>query len=169
MTCITYTKKAAVFHTAYIAFLSVAGLAAVYSAVYGFLNISCTEDIIALCFTVFFALLILSVDFFECRAMGARLYMTDDGIGVKRFGKTKVFIKWNAVKEIGIGSIPTPFGSKERAYFSDKRLSEAEKTDLIVLKYHTVHFLYIPERWYRKMSERLPVVITGEVKERYVR
>ena len=53
---------------------------------------------IALCFTIFFALLILAVDFFECRAMGAQLYMNEEGIGVRRFGKTKVFIKWNEIK-----------------------------------------------------------------------
>ena len=169
MTRRTYTKRETVFHAAYIALLSVCGFLAAYSAVFGISHIGCTEDKIAAGFTLFFALLILTVDFFECRAMGARLYMNDDGIGIKRFGKTKVFMRWDSVKEIGTGNIPTPFGSKERVYFCDRCLSEAEKSDLIILKYHTVHFSYIPKEWYEKMCERLPVLPTDEVKEKYVR
>ena len=124
---------------------------------------------IALCFTIFFALLILAVDFFECRAMGAQLYMNEEGIGVRRFGKTKVFIKWNEIKEVGTGNIPTPFGSKERVYFCDRELDEKGKSDLIILKYHTVHFSYIPKEWCEKISERLPVPLAKEIKEKYVR
>ena len=169
MTCRTYTKKETVFHAAYIVFLSVSGVMASYSAVFALFNISCLEDKISVGFTIFFSLLILSVDFFECRAMGARLYMNEDGIGVRRFGKMKVFITWNEIREIGTGRIPTPFGSKERVYFCDRKLDEKEKTDLIILKYHTVHFSYIPESWYQKMSERLPIPITRKVKEKYVR
>lgn len=169
MTCRTYTKRETVFHTLYIVFLSLCGAFAAYSSVFGFLHICCNDDKIALIFTVFFTLLILCVDFFECRAMGARLYMNEDGIGVKRFGKTKVFIKWSEIKEIGEGSIPTPFGKKERAYFCDRYLSEDEKSDLITLKFHTVHFSHIPEEWYKFMCERLPVTPSDEVKEKYVR
>ena len=99
MTFRTYTKKGVFFHAVYIAILTVSGILAVYSAVFGALHISCKEDKIALGFTVFFALLIISVDFFECRAMGARIYTNAEGIGVRRFGKTKVFIKWSEIKE----------------------------------------------------------------------
>ena len=169
MTCRTYTKKETVFHMFYIAFLSICGVLSAYSAVFGVLHICCTEDKIALCFTIFFALLILAVDFFECRAMGAQLYMNEEGIGVRRFGKTKVFIKWNEIKEVGTGNIPTPFGSKERVYFCDRELDENEKSDLIMLKYHTVHFSYIPKEWCEKISERLPVPLAKEIKEKYVR
>lgn len=169
MTCRTYTKKETVFHVIYIIFLSVAGLMAAFSAVFGLCNISSTDDKIAVGFTIFFALLILSVDFFECRAMGARRYMNDEGIGVSRFGRTKVFIKWDDIKEIGTGSIPTPFGSKPRVYFCDRKLGEAERADLVTLKYHTVHFSYIPKEWYEIMSERLPVKMAEDIKEKYVR
>lgn len=168
MTCLTYTKKEAVFHTAYIAVLSVAGILAAYSTVFSFVNASCSEDFIAAGFTAFFSLLLLSVDFFECRAMGARLYMNGDGIGVSRFGKTKVFIKWNDIREVGTGSIPTPFGSKERIYFCDRHLSEEEKNDLIILKHHTVHFSHIPQEWYQKIAEYLPDSMTKEIKREYV-
>lgn len=169
MTCRTYTKREAIFHTIYIVFLSVCGVMAAYSAVFGAFNICCADDKIALGFTMFFAALILSVDFFECRAMGARLYMNDEGIGVMRFGKTKVFIKWEDIRDVGTGSIPTPFGSKERIYFCNRKLDEKEKSDLITLKYHTVHFSYLPKEWYGKISERLPVTMTEEMKEKYVR
>lgn len=168
MTCKTYTKRENIFHMAYIALLTICGLTAAYSSVFGLLHISCTEDQIAAGFTVFFALLVLSIDFFECRAMGARLYINEDGVGVRCFGRVKVFIKWNEIKEIGIGTIPTPFGSKERAYFCDRKLNEKEKSDLIVLKYHTVHFSHIPQEWYGEMCKKLSVSIPPEVKEKYV-
>ena len=90
MTFRTYTKKGVFFHAVYIAILTVSGILAVYSAVFGALHISCKEDKIALGFTVFFALLIISVDFFECRAMGARIYTNPEGIGVRRFGFYKM-------------------------------------------------------------------------------
>lgn len=169
MTCRTYTKRAMIFHAFYIAFLSVFGILVAFSAVFALVNMRCLEDKISAGFTVFFALLIFSVDFFECRAMGARLYMNEEGIGVRRFGKTKVFIKWAEIKEIGTGKIPTPFGSKERVYLSDRELDEKEKSDLIILKYHTVHFSYIPKNWYQAMSEQLPIPIPVEIKERYVK
>ena len=169
MTCRTYTKKETVFHAAYIVFLSVSGVMASYSAVFALFNISCLEDKISVGFTIFFSLLILAVDFFECRAMGAQLYMNEEEIGVRRFGKTKVFIKWNEIKEVGTGNIPTPFGSKERVYFCGRELDENEKSDLIILKYHTVHFSYIPKEWCEKISERLPVPLAKEIKEKYVR
>ena len=169
MTFRTYTKKGVFFHAVYIAILTVSGILAVYSAVFGALHISCKEDKIALGFTVFFALLIISVDVFECRAMGARIYTNAEGIGVRRFGKTKVFIKWSEIKEVGTGNIPTPFGSKQRIYFCDRVLDEKEKSDLIILKYHTVHFSYIPKEWCEKISERLPVPLAKEIKEKYVR
>lgn len=169
MTCRTYGKKETIFHTCYIILLTVFGVMATYSAVFALCHIHCAEDKIALCFTIFFALLILSVDFFECRAMGARLYMNDEGIGVRRFRKTKVFIKWSEIREIGTGSIPTPFGKKRRIYFCDRKLDQKEKSDLVTLKYHTVHFSHIPEEWYAKMSERLPTPIAEELKEEYVK
>lgn len=169
MTCRTYTKRETVFHTLYIALLTASGVVVAYSAVFGAFHICCTEDKIALGFTVFFALLIFCVDFYECRAMGARLYMNEEGIGVRRFGKTKVFLKWTDIREVGTGNIPTPFGSKERVYFCDRRLDEKEKSDLIILKYHTVHFSHIPKEWYGNMSEWLPVPLSEEIKEKYVR
>lgn len=169
MTCRTYTKEGTVFHGLYIALLTVCGLLAVYSAGFSIPRIRCSEDAIAAAFTVLIALLVLSVDFFECRAIGARLYMNEDGIGVCRFGKTKVFIRWSEIREIGTGNIPTPFGSKKRVYFCNRKLDEAEKSDLVVLKYHTVHFSYIPKEWYPIMCERLPIPLPQEVQASYVR
>ena len=165
----TYTKTQTLLHAAYIVFLSVSGLLASYSAAFALCHISCPEDKIAAGFTIFFAALILSVDFFECRAMGARLYMNDEGLGVRRFGKTKVFLRWNEIKEIGAGSIPTPFGSKKRVYFCCRKLREEERADLITLKYHTVHFSYIPKQWYSEMQKRLPLPVPEEIENAYVR
>lgn len=147
----------------YIVFLTACGMLATYSAVVAICHIGCTEDQIAAGFTTFFAVLVLSVDFFECRAMGARLYMNDDGVGVKRFGKTKVFLRWEEIREIGTGSIQTPFGSKRRIYFCNRELDEKEKSDLITLKFCTVYFSHIPKKWYREMSKRLPETVRSEI------
>lgn len=168
MTCRTYGKKETVFHMAYIAFLTVRGVTGAYSAVFGLSHITCREDAILAGFTVFFALLVLSVDFFECRAMGARLYMNEEGLGIRRFGRTKVFIPWENIRDIGTGSIPTPFGCKKRVYFCDRKLSEQEKNDLITMKYHTVHFAHIPGEWYPRMRQRLPIPIPAEIEADYV-
>lgn len=169
MTCRTYPKKEMILHIIYIIFLTIIGVLCVISAIFLLLNIVSLDDKISVCFTIFFALLILSVDFFECRAMGALLFMNDDGIGVKRFGKVKVFINWNDIKEIGLGKIPTPFGNKERVYFCDRKLDEKEKRDLIILKYHTVHFSYIPKDWYSKIINRINIPMHNEIKEKYVK
>lgn len=168
MTCSTYRKREAVLHMLYIAFLTALSITTAYSVVFGACHMDYAEDKIAFAFTVLFSMLIIAVDFFECRAMGARLCMNEEGIGISRFGRMKVFIKWNEIKEIGIGSIPTPFGKKERVYFCDRKLDEQEKNDLVTLKYHTVHFSYIPKGWYEKMNEFLPMPLTEEIKEKYV-
>lgn len=169
MTHRTYTKPALLLHGAYVVLLTAVGVLAAYSAVFALCHLSCPEDRIAAGFTAFFALLVLSVDFYECRALGARLYMDENGIGVRRFGKTKVFLRWADIREIGTGSIPTPFGSKRRVYFCGRRLSEAEQADLVTLKYHTVHFSFIPKDWYPELCARLPVPMPEEVLKRYVK
>lgn len=64
---------------------------------------------------------------------------------------------------------PTPFGSKERAYFCDRALDEKERKDLVMLKYHTVHFSHIPKEWYQEMCGRLPIPFPAEVEKKYVR
>lgn len=164
MICRTYTPRETVVHMAYIVFLTVCGALTAFSAGFAFTHIACSEDIIAACFTTSFSLLILSVDFFECRAMGARLYMDERGIAFQRFGKTKVFIPWEDVQDVGRGRMPTAFGSKELVYFCDHKLSEEEKHDLIILKHHTVNLYHIPKDWYAKLCEWLPSPLTGEIR-----
>lgn len=168
MTCRTYTKKETVMHAVYIAFLTLIGATAVYSSVFALSGIACREDAISAGITVFCALLVIGVDFFECRAMGARLYMNEEGIGVRRFGKTKVFLRWGDIKAVTVGRIPAPFGSKERICFCDRELSEKEKTDMVTLKYHTVHFSRIPGEWADEIRRHLPLLVTQEM-EKYVR
>lgn len=50
----------------------------------------------------------------------------------------------------------------------DRTLDESEKTDLVTLKYHTVHFSYIPKEWCGEMCARLPLPLPPEIKEKYV-
>lgn len=164
----THTKKSMIFHVAYAIFLTLAGCACVYSAIDAFCHITCSEDVIAVSFTVLCTVLIFAVDFFEIRAISAKQYMDENGIGVKRFGKTKVYIKFEAIKEVGEGIIQTPLGDKKRVYFCDRELNESEKSDLITLKHSTVHFSHIPEDWYRIISEKIKVRIPDEIKEKYV-
>lgn len=169
MICRTHTVKETVLHMAYIVFLSVFGVLAAYSAVFAFFNISCRDDALTACMTGGYALLILAVDYFECRAMGAWLYMDDDGLGIKRFGKTKVYLRWDEIQDIGTGKLLTVFGNKDRIYFCNRKLNEEERSDLVVLKSQTVLFSYIPKTWYDKMCERLPVPMPEGIKEKYVK
>lgn len=50
----------------------------------------------------------------------------------------------------------------------DRTLDESEKTNLVTLKYHTVHFFYIPNEWYGEMCARLPLPLPPEIKGKYV-
>lgn len=77
-------------------------------------------------------------------------------------------MRWADIREIGTGSIPTPFGQKKRVYFCDRKLSAAERADLITLKYHTVHFARIPKDWYPEICARLPIPMPEEVEKNYV-
>lgn len=169
MTCRTHTIKEMSFHVGYIVFLSVFGVMCAYSTLFAIPNINCAEDVISVAITALLTLLVLSVDYFECRALGARLYMDEEGIGVKRFGKTKIFKKWGDIQEVGTGKVQTVFGMKERVYFCDRKLTAEEKIDLVVLKKHTVLFSYIPKSWYAVMCERLPVTIAKEIADKYVK
>lgn len=169
MTCRTYTRPELIFHIGYIIFLSICGVLTTISSFFSFHDITCMEDAVSAYFTTSFSLLIIAVDFFECRAMGARIYMDESGIGVRRFGRTKVFIKWNDIKEIGIGKLQTAFGSKEHVYFCDRNLDEKEKSDLVTLQYDTIHLAYIPKDWYNIMCGWMPVPVAREIVEKYVR
>lgn len=168
MTRRTHTKKSMFFHIAYIVFLTIGGAACAYSAIYILCHIYCRDDIIAVCFSVLCASLMFAVDFFEVRAVSAKQYMDGEGIGVKRFGKTKVYIKFQEIKEVGEGIMQTPLGNKKRVYFCDRKLSESEKSDLITLKHSTVHFSRIPEEWYRIISEKINAPVPNEIIEKYV-
>lgn len=169
MTCRPHTIPETISHVGYIIFLTAFGALAAYSSVYALPDINCFEDVISEAITVLLTVMVLSVDYFECRAMGARLYMDDEGIGVKRFGKMKVFKKWSEIQEVGTGKVQTVFGMRERVYFCDKVLKEEEKEDLVTLKRQTVLFSYIPKKWYAAMCERLPVPVAKEIAEKYVR
>lgn len=169
MTCRPHTIPETISHVGYILFLSVFGVMAAYSSLFALPYINCFEDVVSTIVNILLTGMVLSVDYFECRAMGARLYMDNEGIGVKRFGKTKVFKKWGDIKEVGTGKVQTVFGMRERVYFCDRVLTEEEKADLVTLKRHTVLFSYIPQKWYAAMCERLPVPIAPEIADKYVK
>lgn len=157
-----------IFHIVYTICLTIFGVICSYSAIYALCHITCAEDVIAVCFTLLCAILALAVDFFEFRAISAKQYVDDEGVGVKRFGKTKVYMKFDDIKEVGEGTILTPFGNKKRVYFCNRKLDESEKSDLITLKRQTVHFAHIPEEWYGIISEKINVPVADEIKEKYV-
>lgn len=165
----TYTTKQIVIHALFITFLLIISTMLTISIIYNLLNINCREDLVAICVNIIFDFLMIASIFFESRAYFSKIYITDEGLGIKRFKKVKVFIKWSDIKDIGICHIPTPYGSDERIYFAEKVLTDEEKENMITLKHHTVHFTYIPKSWYQKMTEHLPLEIPLEIKEKYVK
>lgn len=141
----THSAKATVVHGIYMAVLLIFAAVSTYSFLYDLNYIHETENIVIIeVITGALAVLLWGVLYFEVRALTAVLYTDGDGIGIKRFGKTKVYLKWNDICEIGVGKIPAPYGYAERIYLSDKKLSDEEKTDLITIRFHTVYFSYIP-------------------------
>lgn len=161
----TYSFKIILLHSLYIAFLSFFVVITIISAIYGFINMTNYYDAMAACFVLLLSILIFLVDFFECRSLSARIYVNDLGIGIKHFLKIKVFIKWDEIKEIGIGKITTPFGFKSRIYFSSKVLSDEEKSDLVTMKYHTVHLSYIKDELLDIIYKNIPTPLIETMKE----
>lgn len=169
MTCRPHTIPETLSHVGYIVFLSAFGALAAYSSIFALPNINRFEDVVSIAITLLLTVMVFSVDYFECRAMGARLYMDEEGIGVKRFGKMKVFKKWSEIQEVGVGKVQTVFGMRKRVYFCDRALTEEEKADLVTLKRHTVLFSYIPQQWYTTMCKRLTVPIAQDIADKFVK
>lgn len=141
----THSAKATVLHAIYMVVLLAFAIVSTHSFVYDLRYIQETENIIIEIITGALAVLLWGVLYFEVRALTAVLYTDDNGIGIKRFGKTKVYLKWDDICEIGVGKIPAPYGHAERVYLSDKKLSEKDKSDLITIRFHTVYFSYVPK------------------------
>lgn len=168
-TCGLYSKMELISHLGYIAFLSFFGIFAALSTVFAFSNLSCPEDAISAVVTLVLSVMILAVDFFECKALGVRMYMDEKGIGIRSFGKTKNSLSWNDIREVGMGKMQTVFGSKSCVYFCDRKLEEKEKSDLVTLQYETVSFSHIPKNWYSSICEKLPVSMPDEIREEGIR
>lgn len=141
----THSAKSIAAHAVHIIIVLVFAIMSTYSFIYDLRYIVAAENVIVEITTGALAVLLYGVLYFEVRSLTAVLYADDIGIGIKRFGKTKVYLKWNDICEIGVGKIPSPYGYAERIYLSDKKLSDEDKNDLITIRFHTVYFSYIPQ------------------------
>ena len=141
----THNAKSMVAHLVHIIIMLILTIVSTYSFFYDLKYMVAAENVIVEIATAVLAMLLYGVLSFEIRSLTAVLYADDDGIGIRRFGKTKVYLKWADICEIGVGKIPTPYGYAKRIYLSSKKLSNSEKNDLITIRFHTVYFSYIPK------------------------
>ena len=162
MTTRTHNIKSTVIHCLQILLLLAFGIISVCSFFYVLRYVDGPEYVIVEAVTALAAVLFWGVLYFEVRAITAVLYADDDGIGIKRFGKTKVYLKWNDICDIGVGKIPTPYGYAERMYLSNKKLSDDEKRDLITIRFHTVYFSYIPQSFADMIQKKCNLSIPSE-------
>lgn len=162
----THSVKATAIHGIYMAALLVLAAVSTYSFLYCLRYIEGAENIIIEAITGALAVLLWGVIYFEVRALTAVLYTDDDGIGIKRFGKTKVYLKWDDICEIGVGKIPAPYGHAERVYLSDKKLSDEDKRDLVTIRFHTVYFSYIPKAFADMIEKRCHLSFPPEAERR---
>lgn len=165
MTTRTHNLKSTVFHAVQIVLLLTFACISTYSFLYCLPYMKHAENVIAEIVTAFLAILLWGVLYFEVRAVTAVLYTDENGIGIKRFGKTKIYLKWNDIGDIGVGKIPTPYGYAERMYLSDKKLSDEEKHDLITIRFHTVYFSYIPKRFADMIREKCRMSLPHEAEK----
>ena len=152
------TLSAAIAHGLYTTAVCALAVICTYGFFYDLPRIKNRDDLIAAGVELFFVLMLWCVVFFEARSIGSRLFIDDDGIGIKRRHSIKVYLKWSEICETGAGYIPTPLGDKKRLFLSAKHLTEEQKRDLLTLKYETVHFSYLPKGWAEiiyKKCERL--------------
>lgn len=161
----THSAKSTAVHSLHMAFLLIFAAVSTYSFIYGLNYIQAAENVIIEFITGAFAILLWGVLYFEVRALTAVLYTDDNGIGVKRFGKTKVYLKWDDICEIGVGKIPAPYGHAERVYLSDKKLSDEDKKDLITIRFHTVYFSYIPKEFADMIQKKCNLSMPAEAEK----
>lgn len=141
------TLLAEITHGLYTTVVCAFAVICTYGFLYDLSRLKIKDDVIVTGIELFFVLMLWCVVFFEVRSFGSRLFIDDDGIGVKRYKSIKVYLKWSEICETGVGYIPTPFGNKKRIFLSAKHLTDEQKRDLLTLKYETVHFSYIPKGW----------------------
>lgn len=162
----THSAKSTAVHIVHMAVLLVFAAMSTHSFFYNLKYIASSENIIVESVTAMLAVLLWGVLYFEVRALTAVLYADSDGIGIRRFGKTKVYLKWSDICEIGVGKIPTPYGYAKRIYLSDKKLTDEEKRDLITIRFHTVYFSHIPSSFADMIQKKCNLPLPPEAEER---
>ena len=161
----THSAKSIAAHAVHISIMLILAVISTYSFIYDLRYIVAAENVIVEITTAALAVLLYGVLYFEVRSLTAVLYADNDGIGIKRFGKTKVYLKWADMCEIGVGRIPTPYGYAKRIYLSDKKLSNADKNDLITIRFHTVYFSYIPKAFADMIQKKCGLALPCEAEK----
>lgn len=94
-----------------------------------------------------FSLSVWASFYISIRSLQTVLFVNEDGMGVKRFNKTVLFIKYKDIREVGIGKAITPRGEKKKLYFAIRSLSQTEKNNLDLLQNEIIYFTYLNEDW----------------------
>lgn len=102
-----------------------------------------------------FSLSIWASFYIAVRSLITRIFVDDVGIGIKRFGKVKLFINYKDVKEIGIGKSITPIKTVEKVYFSSRKLTQDEINNLDLVQNEILYFDKLDGYWKEYIEKHL--------------
>lgn len=106
-----------------------------------------------------FSLSVWASFYISLRSLQTTIFVNEDGMGIKRFNKTKIYIKYEDIKEIGIGKALTPMGEKQKLYFATRSLSQTEKNNLDLLQNEIIYFTNLEDDWKQYIENHSNIVL----------
>lgn len=140
-------------------------LASTVAVIVTALNINSGKSFLVTLAVLLVAVCCWYISFNSLKTLATYVYSTDEGLGLSRYGKTIVFIKWEDIVQTGIGLALSGTSKIKKLYFADKPLEEKEKEDLDSVQKSSVYFSNLSEEWYELLKEKCPVSLPNEAKD----
>ena len=128
-----------------------------YSLVFNFVNSHSLMEYLLTLMVFCFSLSIWGSYYITIRSLLTKIFVNEKGIGIKRFGKVKLFIEYKDIKDVGIGRAMTPTKTKEKLYFSSRILNQEEKNDLDLMQNKIIYFTNLDSDWEKYIKTHLNI------------
>lgn len=126
-----------------------------WSLVVNFINSQNMMEYLLTLMVFLFSLSIWASLYIAIRSLITRIFVNDEGIGIKRFGRVKLFINYQDIKEIGIGKSMTPIKTVEKVYFSSRKLTQDEINNIDLVQNEVLYFDELDEDWKEYIEKHL--------------
>ena len=158
-----YTKQGKqytgfVIHTFFMFFMSLYFL---YSFIYNLINAESTMEYLLTFMVLCFAMSIWGSLYISIRSLKTKIFVDENGMGIKRFNRTIVYIRYEDIRETGTGKALGPMGETKKLYFSPVALTEDKEENLDKLQNEIIYFTEIDEEWMRYIEEHSGLKIDG--------